>query len=387
MAKISDIRSDVTTDSRGKETVEVIIVCDDGSIAIDSVPSGTSTGSFEAKTVDPKVAVENITNVIKPKILGQNPVNQLEIDRILLDLDGTQDKHNLGANAILGVSLAVARAGSEISKIPLYMHLNSLFERITRLKIEPAMPIPMMVMFEGGLHGNNNLCIQEFLVLASLDKGKKIWQDIRDELVNLGIEPKQGLEGGFMPQFDDDQKAIELMLKAIKKENYKIPEDVKIGLDIARNNCQLSMDDILKIFNDLPIYSLEDPIEENDWNNWTLLKQKLDNIGRDYLLIGDDLFTTNLERLNHGIEARAANGIIIKVNQIGTLTETMQVIAQAMRAGMTHILSHRSGETMDSFIADLSYATAAKFIKSGAPFAKERTVKYERLEEIAKENI
>ncbi len=242
-------------------------------------------------------------------------------------------------------------------------------------------------MIEGGKHGNNNLCTQEFSVITSLENGKKIWQKLKNETRKKEYDSKQGLEGGLVPALRNDEEAIKLIISAITSQGLKIPADVKIGLDIAANNCHKTPKDILDIFNRFPIYSLEDPLDENSWEEWSALKIKLDAFDRDYLLVGDDLFTTNQSRFKKGIDTAAGNGIIIKPNQVGTLWETLEVIAQAAKAGFVHILSHRSGETTDSFIADLACATAAKYIKSGAPFALERAAKYNRLEEIKKEII
>lgn len=385
MAKISNVEANQILDSRGKPTIEVKITTDDGLMVSASVPSGTSTGSFEAKEIEPQIAVNSVNLVIKPKILGMDPVKQKEIDQTMIELDGTQDKSKLGANAILGVSLAVARAGAITEKMPLFWHINKLYQQILGEKIEPSIPTPMMVMVEGGKHGGNNICIQEFLVITKLENGRKIWEALKKTITESGQEPKQGLEGGFQPKVKYDEDAIEMIVKAINAANLKIPEDVKLGLDIAANNCQIGHDDIMAMMSRYPIFSIEDPIGEDDWSHWAQMKLELDQLKKDYLLIGDDLFVTNKERLEKGINNLVANGIIIKVNQTGSLWETLEVIALAKKAGYAHILSHRSGETMDTFIADLAVGTAAQYMKSGAPFASEREIKYKRMEEIAKE--
>lgn len=386
MAKINDIDAHEILDSRGKPTVEVKITTDDGLMASDSVPSGTSTGSFEAKAIDPKKAVENVNKIIKPSLVGMDPVDQAAIDQKMLDLDGTKDKSKLGANAILGVSLACARAAAMTEKMPLFWYLNKLYEKITGVKVEPQIPTPMMVMIEGGKHGENNLCMQEFLAIADLEKGKKVWQSVKNVLVEAGFDDKLGLEGGFAPKLKYDEDAIKFLIKGIEGAGFKIPDDVKIGLDIAANHCQIGHDDVLSLYDRWPLFSVEDPEGEDDWAHWAQMKLELDQKkGKDYLLIGDDLFVTNKERLEKGINDLVANGIIIKVNQTGTLLETLQVIGMAHKAGFTHILSHRSGETMDTFISDIAVGTSAKFMKSGAPFASEREIKYRRLEEIRKE--
>lgn len=385
MAKITKISANEILDSRGQSTIEVKVTTNAGFFASDSVPSGTSTGSFEAKAAAPKIAVNNVNLIIAPKLLGFDPENQEAVDQMLLDLDTTENKSLLGANSILGVSLAVARAGALSAKMPLYWHLNKLYEKVLGKAIEPQIPVPMMVMIEGGKHGTNNLCIQEFLVICDLHKGEKIWQKLKSKIEEIGLEPVLGLEGGFTPRLKYDEEAIKLIVKTVEETGLKIPNDIKLGLDVAANHCQIDSSNILTTFDRWPIYSLEDPVAEDDWEHWASLHQELSVKNREYLLIGDDLFTTNKKRLQKGIDNSAANAIIIKVNQVGTLWETLEVIAMAQKAGFTHILSHRSGETMDTFIADLACATAAKYMKSGAPFAAERVVKYNRLKEIAKE--
>lgn len=385
MAKISDINAHQILDSRGIPTVEVTVTTDDGIMATDSVPSGTSTGSFEAKAIEPQIAVANINEKIKPKIIGLDPTKQREIDEAMLALDGTEDKSALGANSILGVSLAVARAGAQSQKMPLYWHINKLYGEILGEDIEPKVPIPMMVMIEGGKHAENNVCIQEFSIITKLENGRKIWHALKKEIESLGQVAKLGLEGGFSPKLKYDEDALGLIVKAVNASSFKIPQDVKIALDVAANNCQIRQDDIMALMDHYPIFSIEDPVSEDNWTEWSALKSDLDSRKKDYLLIGDDLFVTNKKRLEKGISLKSANGIIIKVNQVGTLLETLEVIALAKKSGIEHVLSHRSGETMDTFIADLSVGTAAQFMKSGAPYASEREIKYKRLEEIARE--
>lgn len=385
MAQIKSIEARKILDSRNKETLEVKIITNDGMMAVDSVPSGTSTGSFEAAAIIPENAIANVNNLIKPKLIGQDPTEQKKIDQIMTELDGTDDKSRLGANAILGVSLAVSRAAAMSKKMPLYAYLNQLYHQDYKVNIEPAVPTPMMVMIEGGKHGDNGVCIQEFLCITTLDNGKKIWKSLKKVLENNDLETKLGLEGGFTPKLKYDEDAIRFISEAIQQEKLTVGKDVKLGLDIAANNCQMAHQDLMAMLDHYPIYSLEDPVEENEWPHWAQLKLELDQRGKDYLLIGDDLFVTDHKRLKKGINDLTANGIIIKVNQVGTLSETLEVIAMAHEAKYTHILSHRSGETMDTYISDLAVATAAKFIKSGAPYASERVIKYNRIQEIAKE--
>ena len=386
MATIKNIEARKILDSRGKETIEVKITTDDGQMATDSVPSGTSTGSFEAVALEPDIAINNVNEVIRPKLMGMNPADQGSIDKIMIDLDATANKSKLGANAILGVSLAVSRVAAATAKMPLYQYLNELFNRIAGQKIKPNIPLPMMVMIEGGKHAEESkTCIQEFLCITTLEIGERIWTRLKKILSQAGIGTKIGLEGGFTPNLEYDEDGIRLIEDAIREEGLSIPGHVRLGLDIAGNHCQMTLDDIVTLLHRYPIMSLEDPFAENEWDHWGELKLALDQRQKEYLLIGDDLFVTNEERFQKGISDFVANSIIIKLNQVGTLSETLGVIAKAKVANFTHILSHRSGETMDTFISDLAVATAAPFLKSGAPYASERVAKYNRLKEIAKE--
>lgn len=386
MGLIKNIEARRILDSRGAETVEVKISTDSGQMVTDSVPSGTSTGSFEAQVIPPDIAVNNVNSIIKPKIIGLNPSDQAKIDSIMLELDGTQNKSKLGANAILGVSLAVSRAAAGEMHAPLYMYLNDLFNQTHNQGIKPAIPVPMMVMIEGGKHAKDSKnCIQEFLVIANLENGGKIWNRLKKNLTSEGLGTNMGLEGGFTPQLEYDEDAIRLIIDAAMDEGLTESKDYRIGLDIAGNHCQMTQEDVLSLMQRYPIYSLEDPFSEDEWPYWSQLRHSLDLIKKDYLLIGDDLFVTNKERFHKGADDLAANGIIIKINQVGTLTETLNVIAEAKSRNFTHILSHRSGETMDTFISDLAVATAARYLKSGAPFASERVIKYNRLRDISED--
>lgn len=386
MSVIKDIEARKILDSRGVETVEVKITTDTGIMVTDSVPSGTSTGSSEAIVVETSVAVNNVNTIIRPQLLGLNPAEQSKIDKIMLELDGTPNKSKLGANAILGVSLAVSRAAAGAAHMPLYLYLNSLFNQISNLQVKPAIPTPMMVMIEGGKHApGSKHCVQEYLCISSLENGGKIWNRLKRNLARDNFGTKQGLEGGFAPDLEYDEDALRFIMEAAQEEGLLIPEDIKLGLDIAGNYCQMTQDDIMSLMQRYPIYSLEDPFAENEWPQWEQLKVSLDQLKRDYLLVGDDLFVTNLDRFQKGANEVVANGIIIKINQVGTLTETLSVIALAQKSNFTHILSHRSGETMDTYISDLAVATASKFLKSGAPFASERVIKYNRLREISDE--
>jgi len=385
LSKITDVNAREILDSRGEPTLEVEISTDDGLMATDSVPSGISTGSFESIPVKPEIAVNTINQTIKPKIIGLDPLDQFGIDQLMLDMDGTGDKSSLGANTILGVSLALSRVAALTEKMPLYWYINKLYSRICGEEIEPSLPTPMMVMIEGGKHAKNKLCLQEILVIGKLEHGKKIWHTLRELITSQGLEPDLGLEGGFSPKLNYDEDAIDLLQSAIEISKLSVSKDIMIGLDIAANYCNISNEDILHMLDNFPIYSIEDPAPEDKIDHWAELKLELDRKGKDYLLVGDDLFVTSKERLEAGIENFAANAMIVKVNQTGTLTETLKVISLAKKADFVHILSHRSGETMDSYISDLAVGTAAKYLKAGAPFASEREIKYKRLEEIASE--
>ena len=386
MSTIKNIEAKKILDSRGIETIEVKVTTDSGATAIDSVPSGTSTGSAEAVALAPSIAVNNVNNIIRPKIIGLDPAEQTKIDKIMLELDGTPNKSKLGANAILGVSLAVSRVAATEAKMPLYLYLNSLYKQISGLDVKPAIPTPMMVMIEGGRHVDEaKNCVQEYLCIGSLENGGKVWNRLKHNLGKDNYGTKLGLEGGFAPNLEYDEDALRIIMDAANEEGLTVPQDLKLGLDVAGNQCQMSQDDVISLMQRYPIYSIEDPFAENEWPEWSSLSASLDQLKREYLLVGDDLFVTSLDKLEKGKSSLAANGIIIKLNQVGSLTETLGVIAHAQKSNFTHILSHRSGETMDTYISDLAVATAAKFIKAGAPFAAERVIKYNRLKEIAEE--
>jgi len=385
LAKITKIEASQILDSRSKPTIEVKIHTSDGMMAIDSVPSGISISISEATIVSPQTAIENVNKIIAPKLLGMDPVEQENIDNLMIDLDGTENKSRLGANAILGVSLAVSKVAALNTNIPLYQYLNNLLNKLSGRETSFNVPMPMMVMIEGGKHALNNIAIQEFLCLTSLENGQKIWYRLKDVLLRKGLELRLGFEGGFSPKIKYDEDAIELIMEAIRLEGLEIGKDVKLGLDIAANQCEISKDDILELFERYPLYLLEDPIPEDKWDHWAELKVALEQTGKEHLLVGDDLFVTNEKKLEHGINNLAADAIVIKLNQTGTLTETLRVINKAKQANLVHILSHRSGETMDTYIADLAIATSAKYIKAGAPFASERMIKYNRIKEIEHE--
>ena len=390
-------------DSRGNPTVEATVLLDDGSVGTASVPSGASCGKFEAhekRDADPNYyhgksvlkAVYNVSKVISPALVGMSPTDQSEVDRILCELDGTENKANLGANAILAVSLANARAAANHFGLPLYRYLGGT--RAQRL------PVPMMNILNGGAHAGNNIAIQEFMILpvgaSSFSEGLRMGSEIYHTLGNMLKERKLvstvGDEGGYAPDLDSDEEAIELILHAIEKAGFST-DIVRIALDVAasewyhdgeyrvvKRNKSFSPAELAEHFASLtqkyPIFSMEDPLDQEDFDTWKTLTDKC---GKETMLVGDDLFVTNSARLEKGIRAGAANAILIKPNQIGTLSETLNVIRLAKENGYRFILSHRSGETEDTTLADLAVAVNAPFIKSGAPCRSERVAKYNRL--------
>ena len=382
MSIIKEVEGRIISDSRALPTVEVKIRTQSGASGVASVPSGTSTGKKEATLVEAKVAVQNINQIIAPKLKGVDVQSQQKIDQAMIELDGREDKSRLGANAILGVSLAAARTGAEFLRIPLYQYLNNYFCQLSGITLKPSLPTPMMVMICGGKHGANKLCVQEFLVIGKLQDGIKIWQTIEKILKRRKIIYQTGLEGAFSPDLSYDEDALEIINEAVLTAGHQNGKDIYLGLDIAGNHCRIPNQEIIKLVGKFNLFSIEDPFGEEDWEKFGQLKLELEELRSDFLLLGDDLFATHKKLLQKGINDLVANGIIIKVNQVGTLTETMEVITLAKKAAYTHVVSHRSGETDDTFIADLAVATAAKYIKSGAPVPKERLSKYKRIEEI-----
>ncbi len=393
-------------DSRGYPTVEATVVLCDGSVGVASVPSGASTGQFEAHELRDgdenryhgkgvRDAVRNVCDIVCPAISGMYASDQEEIDNALLQLDGTQNKSKLGANAMLAVSLATARAAANWYRIPLYKYLGGVGAH--------RLPIPMMNVLNGGAHASNNVEIQEFMILPvgapsfaeALRWGSEIYHTLGKILKKDGISTGVGDEGGFAPNLSSDEAAIEYLIKAIKEAGYTTDE-VMISLDVAASEWQkqgasdvytlpkadmtLSRDALIDRWaayvDKYPIFSIEDGLAEEDFEGWVALTERL---GDKIRLVGDDLFVTNTQRLLMGIEQGAGNTILIKPNQIGTLSETLDVIRVAKEAGYDFILSHRSGETEDTTIADLAVATGALLIKSGAPCRTERTAKYNRL--------
>lgn len=404
---ITEIRGMELLDSRGNPTVAAEVRLGDGCRAIAIAPSGASTGKFEAVELRDggeryggrgvKKAVENINSLISPAICKLGTLNQKTIDREMIRLDGTENKSRLGANAVLAVSMAVARAAARHYRVPLYRYLGG----ISNLKL----PSPMMNILNGGAHAGNNIDIQEFMVVPLIgsfsDKlrvGTEIYHALGAVLKKDGKASGVGDEGGFAPNLNDDREAIEYILRAIEAAGYS-ERNVKLALDVAssewygddgyflpksgeKHTSKTLTEKLIKLTEDYPIISIEDGLAEDDYAGWKFLTDSNNN---KIMLVGDDLFVTNRERLKSGIEQGIANAILIKLNQIGTLTETLDVIATAKSAGYTPIISHRSGETEDTFIADMSVAVGADFIKSGAPCRTDRTAKYNRLLKIESE--
>lgn len=402
-------------DSRGNPTVQVEVICEGGFCGTAIVPSGASTGSFEAcelRDGDPSryggkgvlTAVDNVNRIAK-KLVGFNVYEQRKIDEFLINLDGTDNKNNLGANALLGISLACCIAASNSLGMSLYSYIGGVFG--------DQLPIPMMNILNGGKHSDNNLSIQEFMIVPSgtqtfskrLEMGSEIYHSLKMILKSKNLSTAVGDEGGFAPSLSSNEEALDLIVDSIRKAGYIPGVDVSIALDIAatemfdeakkagkngylfwKTNEFKSKDDMINYIEDLcnkyPIISIEDALAEEDWNSWQLLTEKL---GKKVKLVGDDLFVTNVERLKKGIDLKVANSILIKPNQIGTLTETLDVIKLAKSNGYTTIISHRSGESEDSTIADLAVATNSKYIKAGAPCRTDRVAKYNRLLNIENE--
>ena len=397
-------------DSRGNPTVQVRVSLSDGNFGIASVPSGASTGSFEAVELrdgDMQVynglgvqkAVDNVNKRIAKILIGEDVFNQRNIDEKMISLDGTDNKSKLGANSILGVSLAVARAAACSLSKPLYKYIGGINATM--------MPMPMMNVLNGGRHANNNLNIQEFMIVPvgarnikeAIQMGVEVYKVLKEVLKNKNLVTSVGDEGGFAPDLENDEQAIELLLEAIKDAGYKEKRDFEIALDMAstemrdaakkinkegyyfwktkeyRTKAEM-IDYITDLANKYPIMSIEDGLAEEDWKAWKELTKK---IGNKIQLVGDDLFVTNMERLKKGIDEEVANAILIKPNQIGTLTETLDTIKLAKKNGYKTVISHRSGETEDTFIADLAVAVNSGQIKTGAPARTDRVCKYNRL--------
>ena len=398
-------------DSRGNPTVEVEVIAEGGFVGRASVPSGASTGAFEAielrdensdrymgKGVE--TAVGNVNNIISPEVEGMNLFDQVAIDKLMIELDGTPNKERLGANAILGVSLAVAKAAAEALGLGLYQYIGGVNAK--------TLPVPMMNIINGGKHADNSVNIQEFMIMPvgaesfkeALRMCAEVFHNLKKVLQSKGLSTAVGDEGGFAPNLETDEQAIQIILEAVIKAGYKPGDDFRIAIDAAatemyqedgtyffwKSNIRKTKAEMVDYWVDLankyPIISLEDGVSEEDWEGWKLLTEKL---GKKIQLVGDDLFVTNTKRLEKGIKMGVANSILIKVNQIGTLTETLDAIQMANRAGYTAVTSHRSGETEDATIADIAVATNSGQIKTGAPSRTDRVAKYNQLLRIEEE--
>ena len=411
MCMIIDVNAREILDSRGNPTVEVEVTLDDGTIGRAAVPSGASTGAYEAVELRDgdknrylgkgvTQAVTNVHTILAPAIIGQNPYDQPTIDQLLLELDGTENKGNLGANAILGVSLAVAKAAAASLGLPLYRYIGGVNAK--------ELPVPMMNILNGGKHADNNVDIQEFMVMPvgaetfaeGLRMGAEIFHQLRKVLQQKGHATGVGDEGGFAPNLSSNEEALACLVEAISAAGYQPGADVKIALDVAATELYQAdgtyrlagegvtktADEMIAFYADLvekyPIISIEDGLAEDDWAGWQKLTAAL---GKKVQLVGDDLFVTNTKRLSRGIAEKSANAILIKVNQIGTLTETLDAVEMAKKAGFTAVISHRSGETEDATIADIAVATGAGQIKTGAPSRTDRVAKYNQLLRIEEE--
>jgi enolase len=406
MSLIVDVYAREVLDSRANPTIEVEVYTEDGGYGRAIVPSGASTGAFEAVELRDgdkerylgkgvMNAVDNVNNIIAEEIIGMDVFDQVGIDETLIELDGTHNKGKLGANAILGVSLAVARAAADELGMPLYQYIGGVNAK--------TLPVPMMNILNGGKHADNNVDIQEFMVMPvgavnfreALRMGAEIFHSLKAVLKEKGLNTAVGDEGGFAPNLTSNEEALATIVTAIERAGYKPGEEVMLALDVAASeiydeksktyNLQgegrvLTVNEMVDFYEDLvnkyPIISIEDGLAEDDWDGWKLLT---DRLGKRIQLVGDDLFVTNTERLSKGIELGVANSILIKLNQIGTLTETLDAIELAKVNGMTAVISHRSGETEDSTIADLAVATNAGQIKTGAPSRTDRVAKYNQL--------
>ncbi len=403
MSFIEEVHAREVLDSRGNPTVEVEVITELGVLGRGIVPSGASTGAFEAVELrdnDSRYmgkgvqnAVDNVNEVIAPELEGWDVSDQIGIDSMLIKLDGTKNKERLGANAILGVSIAIADAASQELGLELFEYIGGVNSK--------TLPVPMMNILNGGEHADNNVDIQEFMIMPvgaenfrqALRWGAEIFHNLAAVLKEKGLATSVGDEGGFAPNLSSNEEALETIVEAIKKAGYKPGEEVMLALDVAASEMyekgkyelkgegrSLDVDEMIEYYESLvnkyPIISIEDGLDEEDWEGW---KKLTDRLGDRVQLVGDDLFVTNTERLSQGIKAKTGNSILIKLNQIGTITETLDAIELAKRHGYTAVISHRSGETEDTTIADLAVATNAGQIKTGAPSRTDRVAKYNRL--------
>jgi enolase len=411
---IVDITAREILDSRGNPTVEVDVLLEDGCFGRAAVPSGASTGAHEAIELrDTRAkrymgkgvaaAVKNVNEIIAPEVVGMDAASQEELDALMIELDGTPNKGKLGANAILGVSLAAAKAAADSAGLPLYRYLGGCNANI--------LPVPMMNILNGGKHADNNVDFQEFMIMPigakdfpeALRMGAEVFHTLKAVLAKKGYSTSVGDEGGFAPSLKSNEEALQVVMDAIKKAGYKSGKEISIALDPAASEMfdtktksykffksapkkKVSSDEMVRHWtkwaNKYPIISIEDGLAEDDWDGWTKLNKK---IGNRIQLVGDDLFVTNTKRLAKGIELDCANSILIKLNQIGTLTETFEAVNMARRAGWTAVISHRSGETEDTTIADLAVATGVGQIKTGSLCRTDRICKYNQLLRISED--
>jgi len=404
---IKSIKAREILDSRGNPTVEVDVELTDGAFGRAAVPSGASTGAFEAVELRDGgerylgkgvlSAISNVQKEIAPKLIGADPFAQRTIDKLMIDLDGSANKSKLGANAILGVSLAIARAASTSKKLPLYRYLGG--------ESADLLPVPMMNILNGGAHADTNVDIQEFMIAPigaknfkeALRWGAEVYHALKSVLKKRGLATSIGDEGGFAPNLDSNRAALDLIVEAINKAGFKLGSEIALAMDVAATEfyknghyefegSKLTAAEMIAYYKDLvdsyPLVSIEDPLAEDDWDGWRAITEVL---GERVQLVGDDLFVTNPERLSRGIAAKTANALLVKVNQIGSLTETLDAVAMADKAGYRSMMSHRSGETEDTTIADLAVATSAGQIKTGAPARSERVAKYNQLLRIEEE--
>jgi enolase len=425
MTKITDVKSREILDSRGNPTVEVIVTLDDFTIAKAGVPSGSSTGSFEAielRDGDPNRygglgvlnAVSHINGELKEAIIGMEAGDQKMLDEKMIALDGTDNKSRLGANAILGVSLAVCRAAAQSLHKPLYEHIATLLS--SKKKKGLAFPIPMFNILNGGQHSDSGLSVQEFKIIPSgvkgfvkqLQAGSEIFHTLKKLLNQEGFTVSVGDEGGFAPRLESHSQALEMIMRAITDAGYRPGQEIFVGLDVAANSfydandkqyvlkpegASLSRESLINVYREWIqkyfVVSIEDGLQEEDWQGWALMQEKLKKEtsawGKPLMLIGDDLLVTNVKRLKKAIAEKSCNAVLIKLNQIGTVTETIRCMELAEKNKMHRIASHRSGETTDDFLADFAYGTHAEFIKSGSLSRGERITKYNRLLEIYEE--
>lgn len=406
MTTIVEVFAREILDSRGNPTVEVDVLLESGAWGRAAVPSGASTGEHEALELRDKdderfggkgvlTAVKNVNETIAPEIVGEDATEQTYIDDLLLELDGTKNKEKLGANAILGVSLSVAKAAANAMDLPLYQYLGGVNAK--------TLPVPMMNIINGGAHADNNVDLQEFMIMPAgapnfaeaLRMGTEVFHALKSVLKSKGYNTAVGDEGGFAPDLKSNEEALQVIMEAIDKANYKAGDQIYVALDPASSefyntqrqkyelkseNKDLSSEEMVQYYANLlktyPIVSIEDGLAEDDWEGWKTMTSQL---GSKIQLVGDDLFVTNTERLKKGIESSVANSILIKVNQIGTLTETLDAIEMAKCAGYTAVISHRSGETEDTTIADIAVATNAGQIKTGSASRTDRICKYNQL--------